>query len=245
MAQGPGAAVNTTDVAYQQPADYNASARSIDNPLWERLGRRWQPRARLWREPTVLVPHPAGHPDAGKHDWLASSVLRDELTGPFSWSVTAPATVDFVAEHAGPVLIDPMAGTGYWAYLLGQCGVTVLAFDRYADQPQANGYHRNARAWVPIGGGDAADTVAAAGPGPTLLLAWPPYAEDAAARALAAYTGSRVIYVGEEWGCTADDAFHRALEAHWQLVAAHVPVCWEGIHDRVLVYDRKTEETPA
>jgi hypothetical protein len=234
------------DVPYVQPDDYNATVHDIDNPQWEALGRRWRTQARAWREPTVLVPHPPGHARAGENDYVSSYQLRETLVKRFCWSVTAPATVDFVAEHAGEQLLDPLAGTGYWAYLLRQCGVGVVAADLYGGvSGKANPWHGTVRPWADVERGDALDTLAAMGgaPGHTLLLAWPPYNEPVAALALAAYTGTRVIYIGEEWGCTADEEFHRRLESQWRLVAAHVPVCWDGIHDRVLVYERNPTDT--
>jgi len=229
------------EVPFQQPDDYNATVHDIHNPLWELVGPRWQLHERLFREPTVLTPYPEGHARAGEHDMLSSFQRREPMVKRFAWSVTAPATVDFVAEHAGELLLDPMAGTGYWAYLLRQCGVGVLASDLHGGAGNANPWHPEANAWTDVERGDALDTLAAMGgaPGHTLLLAWPPCGDPVANLALVAYTGTRVIYIGEEWGCTADDEFHQRLESHWQLVAAHVPVCWDGIHDRVLVYERK------
>jgi hypothetical protein len=37
--------------------------------------------------------------------------------------------VAFVAKHARGGLVDPIAGTGYWAYLLAQVGVDVVCYD--------------------------------------------------------------------------------------------------------------------
>ena len=79
-----------------------------------------------------------------------------------------------------------------------------------------------------------------------LMLCWPPYDDDMAARALTRYQGDRVIYVGEgAGGCTGNDAFHAALAEQWDPIAHYEIPQWDGIHDGVHVYARKaTMSTP-
>lgn len=179
------------------------------------------------------------------HDPLASSQLRLDLVARYAWTVTDPPTVDFVADHVGPVVIDPMAGTGYWARLLAERGVLVLAYDRHAQSPADNLWHRNMPHWTRILPGEAADTVAAAGPDVTLLLSWPPYGTPDGADALHAYTGNRIVYIGEDGdGCTGDDELAKILATEWVLVECHQPVQWWGIHDEVFLYHRASGEPP-
>lgn len=57
-------------------------------------------------------------------------------------------------------------------------------------------------------------------------------------RALAAYAGSTVIYIGEgHGGCTANDAFFDAL-AHWTVEREVELPQWWGVHDALTVYRR-------
>ena len=60
--------------------------------------------------------------------WLGAHRARRELVVRYSWSVPTPEAVASIAAH-GP-LVDPMAGSGYWSYLLDLAGVDVVAFDR-------------------------------------------------------------------------------------------------------------------
>lgn len=169
-----------------------------------------------------------------------TEVKRTELTSRYSWTVTDPATVDFVVEYAGGMVVDPMAGSGWWAHLLTEAGVTVLASDENPpDGTEANTWHRY-DAHVPVGRSDAADAVSLAPVGATLLLSWPPYDGDPGYRALKAYRGDRVIYIGEgEGGCCGDDNMFQFLRDEWDEVAEHRPVQFYGLHDFVTVYQRK------
>jgi hypothetical protein len=164
---------------------------------------------------------------------------RRELTSAYSWTVTSPTTVAFVAEYAGSMVVDPLAGSGWWAHLLTEEGVTVLASDENPpDGTDANKWHRD-RTHVPVGTADGAAAVSVAPPGATLLLSWPPM-DDAGFRILSAYRGSRVIHIGEGWGgCTGDDDLFELLQRDWIEVAEHMPVQFYGLHDFVTVYDRK------
>lgn len=173
----------------------------------------------------------------GNSNWL---VKRRDLVSRYAWTITAPDTVTFVAEHAGPRLLDPMAGTGYWAALLGQRGVDVAAYDANRPGPD-NGWHHGASTWIPVRSGQAID-VAATHTDRTLLLAWPPYSTPDGAKTLAAYRGNRVIYIGEnEGGCCGDDDMFDLFDRGWRPIAEHSPVQWVGIHDYITVYERKED----
>jgi hypothetical protein len=164
---------------------------------------------------------------------------RRSLTSRFAWTITAPDTLAFVAEHAGGMVLDPMAGTGYWAWLLTQCGVHVLAFDAKPPAAGENTYHRDGHAYFSVQLGEAAYATRVYGFGRTLLLSWPPM-DEAGHLALAAYRGNRLIYIGEgEGGCCGDDDLFALIERDWVEVAEHRPVQWHGLHDYITVYDRR------
>lgn len=168
-------------------------------------------------------------------------VDRNALCSKYSWTVTDPATVEFVRDHAGPMLVDPLAGSGWWAYLLEQDHVDVLASDANPpDGTDANTWHRGG-AHLPLLRLDAVDAVERGGPLRTLLLSWPPYDSDIGAQILAAYRGSRIIYIGEGWGgCCGDDGMFQQFESDWSEVAEHRPIQYYGIRDWVTVYERKS-----
>lgn len=202
---------------------------ALDNPYWDAVRDHVKPGLSLWRTPAV--------------DWLAvrnDLPRRKELVALYSWTVSDPVTVAFVAEHARGRVVDPMAGTGYWAWLLAQLGVDVVAYDL---NPPAVGrtenfHHPDTPAYATVQRATAVESVLLH-PDRTLLLSWPPYGFSAEV-VLKAYQGDRVVYMGEmEGGCCADDALFEAFERDWVEVAERVPVQWDALHDRVVVYDRR------
>lgn len=162
---------------------------------------------------------------------------REDLTKQYSWTITDPDSIEFVKQWSGQTgLIDPMAGTGYWSYILRQEGVDIVAYDKY---PGSNPWHQANDLHVPVRKLAAVSSIPKH-PDRTLLLAWPPYDDNAGNRALTTYRGETVIYMGESWGgCTGNDAMHRRLDREWHEVDEHLPVTWEGLHDRITVYQRR------
>ncbi len=173
--------------------------------------------------------------DRSVEESIARTPNRQRLVKQYCWTIPDPETVAFVAKHAAGGLVDPIAGTGYWAYLLGQLGVEVVCYDLNAGSDKWHGDHAYAR----ISARDCAEAVALHSDR-TLFLSWPPHGEDVGARILLAYRGSRVIYVGDaRGGATGDDRMHLILETDWATVDSRQPVQWWGQHDWVMVYERR------
>lgn len=169
---------------------------------------------------------------------LPPQYSRHELVSRYSWTITDPVTVAFVAGHITGGLVDPMAGSGWWLWLLSQLGVDCIGYDANPPSHGGNTYHKVGIEHVDVLRADAVDAVTVHSDR-TLLLSWPPYDDDIGARVLRAYAGRRVIYIGEgEGGCCGDDGMHRMLAAEWREVAEHRPVQHFGMHDWVTVYDR-------
>lgn len=152
---------------------------------------------------------------------------RKKLIWPYAWAVPSPEVIRAVAA-LGRDVVEIGAGTGYWAWLLGQAGCRVQAFEREVGQPPR---------WVELqtGGPEVLARVQAS----TLLLCWPPMNEPLALDSLHAFRGDWVVYVGEgPGGCTADDAFHAELAGHWRLEQTLELPQWPGAHDRAYIYCR-------
>lgn len=209
----------------------------VDNPYWDLVKDRVRPGRSLWGTPTV-----DGYSSTFIDDFIRAheaGVDRHSLCKRFSWTIPDPDTLAFVAEHSGGRLVDPMAGTGYWGWLLGQSGVDVVSYDI---QPGTNHFHEGAPLYSTVEPLDGAEAVKLH-PDRTLFLSWPPM-DDAGARILAAYAGDRVIYIGEsEGGCTGDDELYELLGKEWAELADRVPVQWDGLHDAVWVYERSGGES--
>lgn len=174
--------------------------------------------------------------------WVRAFESRTELVKRFSWTCSDPATVDFVAAHAGAAVVDPLAGSGWWAALLAHRGIAVTASDLHPpDNSGETAWHQGVDPHHPVERLDAIEALRGDGPDPrTLLLAWPTYNVPLGADVLDAYRGERVIYMGEgDGGCCGDDRMFQVIHSRWDIVAEHRPVQWSGIHDRVWVMDRR------
>lgn len=208
------------------------------NAYWEAVRGHVNPTGSLWRTPEVdpyrSMPH--GSTDPGAYErWMKSTPQRRDHVARYSWTITDPASVAFVAEHSRGRLLDPMAGTGWWAHVLAEHGVDTVCSDI---APGDNQWHSGQALWVPVAAAPAAEAVAAHGDR-TLFLSWPPYDSPDGLDALRAYSGDRAIVIHEgEGGAIGDDALFAELATHWREVAEHVPVQWFGLHDRITVYDR-------
>jgi len=146
----------------------------------------------------------------------------------YAWSIPSTEVITALATmFADCGIVDPLAGTGYWARVLSDVGLPVTATDLFIPQIGAspagydncdaiggNPYHRDIDPWFPVLKADAASS-ATVNHEKALLLSWPPYNDDTGAKALEAYhaaDGRDVIYVGEgNGGCTGDDRMHALL----------------------------------
>lgn len=164
---------------------------------------------------------------------------RDALTSQYAWTITDPSSVEFVVEQCGPRVIDPMAGTGYWAWLLRQHGADVAASDLTPPGGATkNHWHRSAALHTEVVSADAVDAVTVFGDDRVLLLSWPPYDDPIGAEVIEAYAGKRIVYIGENnGGCCGNDHMWGLLHS-WAEVAEHKPVQWYGLHDWVTVFER-------
>jgi hypothetical protein len=210
-----------------------------DNPYWTAVSPAVKPGEFPWEGPLVGR---FNFKLLGNEDDGIPILDRNDYVHKYAWTITDPDSVAFIAEHAHGGLVDPMAGTGYWAFVLQQIGVDSDCYDL---RPRENPYHDGEALWVDVHKLDAAEAVAQH-PERTLLMAWPPYSEDVGERTLRAYAGERVIYIGEgNGGCTGDDAMHDILDDEWEEVAAHRPVQWWGLHDTITVYARRPSDVAA
>ena len=212
----------------------------IDNPYWEEIRGYLVPsflssgievdifrgKDGKWREPVNWETLPT----------------RTTMVKKYSWTISDPATVAFVASQcAGNKVLDPLAGTGYWGYLLRQMGVDIVCTD--VNTPSTNPYHRGIEPHVKISRLDARASVMLQKDRTTLLLSWIPYGDPIGWQMLKLFNGSRIIYIGElHDGCCAEDFFFTDLYEKWDKIAEHNPVQWSGIHDYVTVYERKAIE---
>ena len=154
----------------------------------------------------------------------------------YSWAIPNQEALECIAEF-GPIL-EVGAGNGYWAYLLRNMGVDVVAVDRHPPHPQSkNSYgHKTRYTYVRRGSSRAPLKY----PERTLMLCWPPYDTSLAYDALRSYSGEYLIYIGEgTGGCNGDSRFWNELYDNWKHVRFQSIPQWPGIHDGLDIYRRR------
>ena len=156
-------------------------------------------------------------------DWLT---FKHAIAAHFAWAVPTTQAVDTIAKHARRV-VEIGSGSGYWAWMMEQGGISVRAFDAVLP----------AFAWHTVEYADA--TITAEHPDRALFLCWPPYASPMAATALAHYGGDCLIYVGEWLGGCAEPVFFSSINAEFTLIDETVLPQWAMRNDRLMVFRRK------
>lgn len=186
------------------------------------------------------------HPDADTWEFQWSFAHR------YAWAVPAPAALDAIAEFAHEGIVEIGAGTGYWASILRQMGLNVIAYDASPVDKGRNRFHRRKKCGVRVTSftqvlrGDA--TMAACHPDRVLMLCWPPHDMNPTRprrecrmsdRALASYSGDKLIYIGQRpGGVTGSRKFHEQLRKEWICVRKIRTPNFKGKATSVYLYVR-------
>lgn len=174
----------------------------------------------------------AGDPNPLESLWRAThghlrEGERDELVARFAFAIPTGEAARFVASCSPAGVLELGAGTGYWAHILAQFGVDVVAYDIDPPPSATNKWFAGAEPWHPVHVGD--ETAVSRHPERTLLLVWPTRDREWPARAVRLFHaagGRRLIYVGEgPGGRSGDDAFHALLGTFDR--------CWHCAYDIV------------
>jgi len=163
--------------------------------------------------------------------------IRPKLITNFALAVPDERAISLIADMRKPI-IEIGAGTGYWAYLLSQSGVDIVAYDKVPTATGLNPFFKSKNQFCDVFRGGVEDIQFH--PGRVLFLCWPVYDNPMAVDALNAYKGDTLIYVGEgPYGCTASAAFWDALDAGWSQNTRWSIPNFIGIHDTLSFYSRK------
>lgn len=149
--------------------------------------------------------------------------LRKKLIWAYSWAIASPEALRAIRDVGVPI-VEIGAGTGYWAWLLSQAGLSVRAYDREPDQSPR---------WFDVKKGGA--EVLTQYPSSALFLCWPPLDEPLAEDSLNAHQGEWVFYVGEE-GRTASRGFHERLKEQYTLIQTIPLPRWPGFRDSLFIF---------
>lgn len=167
---------------------------------------------------------------------LERSSHRYDLVREYAWAIPNDLALAALADLAP--LVEIGAGGGYWTHCLRERGVDVVAYDPQLWHETEPGAKRKQRIWTEVLQRD--HSAAADHPTRTLMLCWPSYRESWSDRALDAYTGSTVAYIGEgAHGCTGSERFHELLECDFEEKATVDIPQWFGMHDYLSIWRRK------
>lgn len=135
-------------------------------------------------------------------------------------------------------ILEIGAGSGIWARLLSDFGATVTAVDSVCDCWDKTLAHGK---FFPITKMDGLDAIECCPDHDCLFMCWPPYDSPQSNEWLAKFQGSRFMYIGEsEYGCTGSKEFFALLEAEWNRVSTYGIPQWDGIHDYLALYERRS-----
>ena len=144
----------------------------------------------------------------------------DHLQRTFAFGIPNEDALDALERSSPGGIVEMGAGTGYWARLLVERGVTMTAFDLEPAPSARNQWFAGREAWTAIEGSEC--YVASDHADKTLLIVWPTRNETWASETVESHGrsgGQRVAFVGEPYGGrNGDDYFHALL--------GEVDRCW-------------------
>lgn len=153
---------------------------------------------------------------------------RLKLTDKYSWGVPTEEAVKQISMFTDSV-IDFGAGSGYWAYLLKQTNVDVIAVDNWeAGKPD--------KLWIDVKTGSYEYLKMTSGR--TLFMCWIPQYSDMGLTALKTWNGDKFIMVGEDTPArsNANPEFFKYLYSHYELVKMINIPQWYNHRDAVFFY---------
>jgi hypothetical protein len=208
---------------------------ATDNPLWEIV--RWFPTERDWRGGLLRPDLAPLFPDeAWTRRLLDVGCTRGILCRTYAYSIPSPGDLLWMERVLdGRAVVETGAGSGYWAWQLGQVNIDVVAYDPH---PVGENSYCAAGPYTGVLRGDS--SAARLHPDRALLLVWPPYDKPVATQALSAYEGDLLLYAGEGFGgCTGNDEFHELLEEWEEFSVSGNHVTYGGIHCKLAAYRRR------
>ena len=171
----------------------------------------------------------AADADCATERSASQSARRRSFIARYAWAVpTREAIAAIKAFVDGRAVVEVCAGNGLWARLLTAATVEVAATD---GQPPPG------QSYCPLEVLEAEAAVRAHPECQALLLCWPPFRNDCAFRALGAFVGDRLVFVGDA-RFAADPQFHARLDQDWALRERVLIPAWPGLDDYAYFYSR-------
>ncbi len=180
---------------------------------------------------------PEGSCTGGWHfnceDFLKTFQARQKCNELGMWAIVFQEWVKELAkwiEHRQ--CLEIMAGAGWLAKALKQCGINIIATDDFSWKTKQ---HAKIAPVFPISNYEASEAIININ-ADILIVSWPPYGCHAIVKACEVWGSEKpIIYIGEnQGGCNATDAFFdsfKVIQNH-----SNIPLkSWNGIHDYVRI----------
>lgn len=194
----------------------------IENPMWDYLMSEVPHDEMFAFGRTGYTPSPWGRLTDDITAGRKPKRYRDFVTTQWAWAITSPESLAYITTVLdGRPVVEIGAGSGYWAWMLSQLDVDIVAYDK-APLNHKDSWFGDARVSlmeerrgslgvtpqeyfpVQVGGPEKA----AEHSDRVLFMVWPPYGSSMASEAVLAFEGDTIIFIGEgSGGCTADNAF--------------------------------------
>lgn len=174
-------------------------------------------------------------------DTYSSSIfsIREPFVTKYAWAIPDRQALQIIKDLKQNI-VEMGAGTGYWARLLNDNGIDIIAYDCAPPQTDTVNDYGHKEKYFTIQQGEP--KVLEDYSNRALFLCWPPYEHDMAETCLFHWKGEYLIYVGElAGGCTANDEFFQILEDKFTLIKEYEIPQWSCINDKLFIYQRKSE----
>ena len=174
-----------------------------------------------------------GPPNEMMFSTFCQTDIRRRFIKKYGFAIPCREAMEFIKSYVRNELLDVMAGTGYWAYLLNDFGITTRAFDI---KPKKNNWHEGDH--YPVEEMDAREAIKQ-NPECDILLSWPPYEDPIGFLTLkAVQPGIRVFYIGEWGGATGDDKMHDYLDKQFKELGMFSLPQFDGIRDYLSAHEK-------
>jgi hypothetical protein len=161
---------------------------------------------------------------------------RERLVTKYAWAIPNGAALAALARF-GPI-VEIGCGTGYWASLMRERGIDVVAYDLHPPKAGNNSY-MDAEQYTTVVRGGANSVLRHADR--TLFLCWPPPGSPMALNAVVNHYGAGGVHVitAADEGCCGTEEFWDLLEKRYRIIRRVDIPRWMIASDRMLVWRRK------
>jgi hypothetical protein len=169
---------------------------------------------------------------------LSRFLFREIMVKVYAWAITDPVVIEEIVKYTkGCGIVEIGAGSGYWAKILSEEGVDIVAYDQSSLNRKGKEFVF-LKEYFPVKYGSYEKVVKHSSR--ALFLCWPPYATPLAYQCVLKYKGDVLIYIGEDGGgCNGNEDFFKHVEKNYTLDKVVGMAQWEGLHDALWVYRRK------